>query len=274
MKLLTFYFAFLFSFSGFCKIQLDTIYANEHQNVALFFPEPIRQGIAGSENIIFSYNRDTEQYFGLLKAKPGKASNLLIISKNGLIFSYIVKYKEKPKILNHFIKIEASIGNEKPVQKKTLPRSEEKKEVSEQFSYFERASDYLIDHYQKFNGKKARTNGISLKLDNIVYEKDLLYFVMEIENRSNLNYDLNYLKFSIETRLKGKRKSTQSLYQQPTFVSDKNPTIKANSSTKLVYILSKFSLSTDQRLRVELAEDNGSRNVDLILFHRKINNPN
>ena len=51
---------------------LDTIYANDTKNVALFFPEPIRQGITGSENFVFTYNRENEQYFGLLQAKPGK----------------------------------------------------------------------------------------------------------------------------------------------------------------------------------------------------------
>ena len=74
---------------------LDTIFANDKKNVSLFFPNPIRQGIVGSENFVFTYNRAKEQYFGLLQAKPGEASNLLIINTNGSIFSYIVSYKEQ-----------------------------------------------------------------------------------------------------------------------------------------------------------------------------------
>ncbi|HAF76057.1 MAG TPA: conjugal transfer protein TraN, partial [Maribacter sp.] len=41
-------------------ILIDTIYANDTKNVALFFPEPIRQGITGAENFIFTYNREKE----------------------------------------------------------------------------------------------------------------------------------------------------------------------------------------------------------------------
>ena len=74
---------------------LDTIYANDEKNVALFFPDPIRQGITGSDNFVFTYNREKQQYFGLLQAKPGKESNLLVINQNGSIFSYIVRYKEQ-----------------------------------------------------------------------------------------------------------------------------------------------------------------------------------
>ena len=49
--------------SAFAKAQkqpipLDTIYANDTKNVALFFPEPIRQGITGSDNFVFTYNKD------------------------------------------------------------------------------------------------------------------------------------------------------------------------------------------------------------------------
>lgn len=53
-------------------MSLDTIYSNERMTVSLFFPNPIRQGIMGSANFAFSYNRDREQYFGLLQATPGE----------------------------------------------------------------------------------------------------------------------------------------------------------------------------------------------------------
>ena len=49
---------------------LDTIFANESKIVALFFPAPIRQGITGAENFVFTYNREQEQHFGLLQASP------------------------------------------------------------------------------------------------------------------------------------------------------------------------------------------------------------
>jgi len=65
---------------------LDTIFANDQKNVALFFPNPIRQGITGTDNFVFTYNREKEQYFGLLQAKAGKASNLLIINAMAQFF--------------------------------------------------------------------------------------------------------------------------------------------------------------------------------------------
>src|SRR5699024_1949980 len=105
---------------------LDTIFANDQKNVALFFPAPIRQGITGSENFVFTYNRESEQYFGLIQAKPGKESNLLVVSTTGSVFSYIVKYKEHLNQLNYFISKSDSIGSEKPVniEKPEIPTQE------------------------------------------------------------------------------------------------------------------------------------------------------
>ncbi|MGB3150202.1 MAG: conjugal transfer protein, partial [Maribacter sp.] len=37
---------------------LDTIYANDQKNVALFFPNSIRQGITGASHFVFTYNRE------------------------------------------------------------------------------------------------------------------------------------------------------------------------------------------------------------------------
>src|SRR5690554_5088249 len=92
---------------------IDTIYANEQKTVSLFFPDPIRQGITGSANFAFSYNRDKEQYFGLLQATPGEESNLLVVTNNGDIYSYLLCYSRKLEKFNYFIDTSASIGNER-----------------------------------------------------------------------------------------------------------------------------------------------------------------
>ncbi len=46
--------ALVFSNTVIAQQKPDTIYANDKKNVALFFPEPIRQGITGTSNFIFT----------------------------------------------------------------------------------------------------------------------------------------------------------------------------------------------------------------------------
>ena len=264
--------------STFVKAQtfqkLDTIYANDTKNVALFFPEPIRQGITGSENFVFTFNREKEQHLGLLQAKPGKESNLLVINKNGAIFSYIVKYKEKLSKLNYFISESNSIGNENRVaedksETKVIPRVP----LSRQH-YYKRFCSYLLYKQRRLALKRKRNADVILSLENIVFDKEELYFVIQIENNSSLDYDLNFLNLSIETRQKGKRKSLQRIYKEPLYKHQLPSKIKEGGTGRLVYVIPKFSLSDERRVVLELNEKNGERDIKLKIPHRMINNPN
>ena len=255
-------------------IPLDTIYANDTKNVALFFPEPIRQGITGSDNFVFTYNREKEQYFGLLQATPGKESNLLVVNRNGSIFSYIVRYKKQLSKLNYFIPLSSSIGNEKPIVKDSVLVESSEELVDNSTYYYQKFCSYLLNRKQRIARIKKRNEGIILTVENIVFDKDELYFVIEIENNSTLDYDLNFLNLSIETRQKGKRKSLQRLYKEPIYKDNLPSKIKENEMARFVYVLPKFSLSDDRRAILELNEKDGERNIEMKLSHRYINNPN
>ena len=266
--------------STFAKISaqttqlLDTIYANDTKNVALFFPEPIRQGITGSDNFVFTYNREKEQYFGLLQAKPGKESNLLVVNRNGSIFSYIVRYKAKLSKFNYFIPMASSIGNEKPKVNDSIKVETSERSIDNSTYYYQKFCSYLLDRNQHIGRITERYEGIVLSVENIVFDKEELYFVIQIENKSTLDYDLNFLNLSIETRQKGKRKSLQRLNQEPIFKHNLPSKIAENEIVRFVYVMPKFSLSNDRRAILELNEKDGERNVELKISHRYINNPN
>lgn len=198
-------------FSAFAKAQqtlpLDTIYANEFKNVALFFPEPIRQGITGSDNFVFTFNREKEQYFGLLQAKPGKESNLLVINNKGAIFSYLIRYKSALSKLNYFVETSESIGNENPKLSKVDQAITKEADINNNNTfYYNKFCAYLLEKNQRIGRIKNVKENIVLSVENIVFDKNELYFEIQIENNSSLDYDLNFLNLSIETRQKGKKK--------------------------------------------------------------------
>ena len=254
--------------------KLDTIYANEYKNVALFFPEEISQGITGAEHFVFTYNREKQQHFGLLQAKPGRESNLLVIGTNGSVFSYILKYKKQLSRLNYFIPEAERIGKEKPVVKDSVKDKKPQKNLNKKEDHYRRFCSYLLRKKQHIGRIKKRKNGIILSVENIVYNKEQLYFVIEIENRSSLDYDLNFLNLAIETRKKGKKKSLQRLYQDPVFKYNLPAKIGKKQTVRLVYVMPKFSLSKERRAILELNEKDGECNLKLKISHRFINNPN
>ena len=253
---------------------LDTIFANDKKNVSLFFPNPIRQGIVGSENFVFTYNREKEQYFGLLQAKPGEASNLLIINTNGSIFSYIVAYREQLEKLNYFVPQSQSIGYE---QLKFTEKSDSTN-VANLFTdktfYYERFCSFLLTRNQHIGNIQKRKNGIVLSLENIVFDKEELYFIIKIENKSTLDYDLNFLDISVQTRKQGKKKSLQRISKLPNFKYNLPNKVAEKEIKRMVYVLPKFSLGNDKMMILELNEKNGERNLKLKVSNKYINNPN
>lgn len=255
-------------------IKLDTIFANEQKNVALFFPNTIRQGVTGSEDFVFTFNREKQQYFGLLQARPGKESNLLVINTNGSIFSYIVKYKEKLEKLNYFVSPSESIGFEQPKFIADIDNKNAGNVFTDKAFYYERFCTYLVTRKQKIGNIQKRNKGVVLRLENLVFDKDELYFVIDVENKSTLDYDLNFLEISTETRKKGKKKSVQRIFQTPNYKFEVPKRIGEKETKRLVYVLPKFSIDDDKRIIVELNEESGERNLKLKVSSKYINNPN
>lgn len=255
-------------------LQLDTIYANDTKNVALFFPEPIRQGITGSENFIFTFNREKEQHLGLLQAKPGDESNLLVIGNSGSIFSYIIKYSKQLTTLNHFITKAKQIGNENPDSESSIKGITKENPHTGTLGYHEQFCFNLINRKQGIKKLKKQDHGVILSIENIVFDNEELYFVIQIENNSSLDYDLDFLNLSVQTRKKGKKKSMQSLHKEPIFKYDLPLKIMKKQAKKMIYVLPKFSINNQRMVTLALNEKNGERNLKLKVSSKYINNPN
>ncbi|PKP12784.1 MAG: conjugal transfer protein TraN [Bacteroidetes bacterium HGW-Bacteroidetes-3] len=247
--------------------KLDTIYANDTKTVSLFFPKPIRQGIVGKSHFVFSYNKEIAQYFGLLQATPGVKSNLLAITTNGQVYSYILKYADTLQKLNYFISEQESIGNEKP-SSNFLSTGEKTPSaidtlISDQFMvYKETCSELLVNSKKKIIRSK-RKNQIRLSVKNSAYKNNALYFSIEIENKSTIDYDVNFLRFFISNSDGLKKKSSQTISKNPLFTYLQPRKIKAKTKSEFMVVFSKFTIDNHKKMIVELNEANGERNIKL-----------
>lgn len=242
--------------------KLDTIYANDKKNVALFFPNQIRQGITGADNFVFTYNREKEQYFGLLQATPGRESNLLAITNEGQVYAYILKYSDTLTKLNYFIQKSESIGNEKPMIIDSLQLENVDAKVEDNTAYYKQYSEHLLK-LRYYPIKTKRKRGVVLRLLKISYDKDEVYLVMETKNRSGIDLEVDYLNINVVGGNKKVRASYQSLQQEIIYKHDMPNIVKNGQSSKFVYVMPKFVLGNDEKLFVELHELNGNRKISL-----------
>ncbi|MEE9349617.1 MAG: DUF4138 domain-containing protein [Flavobacteriaceae bacterium] len=250
--------------------QTDTIYANEKKAVALFFPKPIRQGIVGKSNFTFTYNKGEAQYFGLLQATPGKESNLLAITNDGQVYSYILKYSDSVQKLNYFVKKSKSIGNEKPVKPKKKHSNNLIAETESKFAKYANTSKAILKFPTRNLIKAKQKYGIKLAVQQIIYSDDMLYFLMEIKNTSVIDYDINYLQFFTKTKPSSKRKSSQKIIQKPVFTYQFPTRVQGKSKQRFIVCFDKFTISQDKKIQIELNEMGGERDLMLKLRDKVI----
>ncbi|MEG9328962.1 DUF4138 domain-containing protein [Salinimicrobium catena] len=247
---------------------VDTIYANENHNTALFFPAKVRQGIVGSENFVFSYSQEKPQYFGLVKALPGASSNLLVLTQDGQIYSYVLSYRENLPSFNHFIGTEESIGNEKPVEEKVFAASAEDtievtqlgKDPETEMNTLKMRAEYYLKN-SKGEIKRRKKRGLELAVVEMRYFKDEVYLVVALENQSGITFEPDYLNVYISRGNRKRNASYQRLLLEPLYIHQFPKTLYHHQAKKFVLVFPKFTVGENEKLELEVREQKGSRRL-------------
>ncbi|TMU50780.1 DUF4138 domain-containing protein [Flagellimonas algicola] len=265
MKVILIITTFLISNLIWAQPDLDTIYANEHKNVALFFPNPIRQGIVGNDDFVFTYDREEQQYFGLLQARPGKEGNFLAITNDGQVYAYILKYSGQLPKFNYFIQESESIGNERPMPVRIEQNTRVKfsDTIKHNFHFYQKFCERLLASYRGDIVTK-RKKGIKLQLQKMVYHGCDTYLVLEILNRSGIDLEIDYLKVYTVNGNKKRKASYQRLEQEIIYKYHLPLLVTRGHTQRFVYVLPKFVLGDNERLEIELKELNGHRKIALV----------
>lgn len=118
---------------------------------------------------------------------------------------------------------------------------------------------------------KASTGKVKAKVAKILVSGDSLFFKLHLENRSNINYDINFIRFYVRDLKTAKRTVTQEreLYPVESFGTRSN-TVKSGTYSNYVYTLKKFPLSKDRGLFIEIYEKNGGRHLYLKIKQKDI----
>lgn len=248
---------------------MDTIFANEQMTVSLFFPDPIRQGVTGSSNYAFSFNRERAQYFGLLQATPGADSNLLVVTHNGGVYSYLLRYSQKLEKLNYFIDNSDSIGHER-TGATTLPHQKMSTVDLDTIPNSDKTLDYpklctqLLRNPRPFDQIKYK-DGVTISITKSIYYANDVYVVFEIENGSQIDFEINTLNLYKVNGNKKRKASYQELLLSPIFQFQMPTVVPKGEQVQFVCVYPKFTLGARERLMMKLEELNGNRDVILKL---------
>ncbi|PKA99611.1 uncharacterized protein DUF4138 [Flavobacteriaceae bacterium MAR_2009_75] len=254
--------------------ELKTIGTNEREVVALFFPDEIRQAVVGSPNFTFSYNKENLQHVGLLQGVKGHESNLLVVTATDEVYAYKLKYLNDLDTVNYFVHRNERIGFESPlfpdpvqqsasVLKDSVTRKTPQTDSQNRFEYFKKFSEFHLKHNQN-SLKRKRKKDVVLHLKDLIYDRTEVFVLVEVKNRSGIDFEMDYLKIFKVNGNKRKKSSYQKIEIEPIYRHSLPKIIKDGERREFVLTVPKFTFGDQEKLLLELKEHKGNRILQLL----------
>lgn len=226
----------------------------------LIFPYAIKSVDRGSADVLAQKAKGVEN---ILLVKAGRENfsetNLSIITADGKFYSFILDYINSPSAINiSFIADTAntsSLESIKPVYNDAAIHIDAERILKKEKT-IRSVRDYRYE--------------MMFAVKGIYINNDIIFFKVEVANNSNINYDVDMLRFYIRDERKSKRTATQEIEIQPVNVNGDTSTIKGDSKNVIVFALPKFTIPEKKYLSIQLMEKNGGRNLQLSLRNRTI----
>lgn len=231
------------------------------KTINLIFPYSIKSVDRGSADILVQKAAGIENVLQVKAAvQDFQQTNLTVITAEGALYSFSMRYQENPAFLN--LKVaDLAIPSAPIVQfSPEMEYESQLKEIAQR-----------ISTKQPFLGKEAdKKNDMKITLDGIYIKEDQLYFQFTLENNSLINYDIDQFRLYIRDAKKSKRTASQEVEILPTYSYGNLKRIEGNSKQTIVLAIKKFTIPDKKYLKIELQEQNGGRGLELEVRNKTI----
>ncbi|NML70842.1 DUF4138 domain-containing protein [Chryseobacterium sp. RP-3-3] len=116
---------------------------------------------------------------------------------------------------------------------------------------------FAMDITRKKSEKKPireeKKMGLSVQLNNVYVISDYIFLDMTFKNNSNLSYDIEALKFSVEDKKIHKATNNQSIEMSPMF--QLNPQKRFRKNFRNIYVFKKFTYPNSKVMMIRLIEE-------------------
>lgn len=211
-----------------------------NKTTSLVFPQIIKSIDRGSRDLLIQKVNGVENVLQVKAARENfDETNMTVITADGKLYSFIVRYGAEPSHLT--IQLDSSI------------------------SVFER-----IARQKQFMHNRDENYDMILRLKGIYIEKGIMYYQLELEDQSNVSYDIELLRFYIKDNKQSKRTASQELDQVPLYVYGNTVSVPAMSRQTMVVALQKFTIPDKKYFYIQVMEKNGGRHLRLKIRNTKI----
>lgn len=227
----------------------------------LIFPTSIRYVDLGSEYLIAGKAEDAEN---VLRVKASvkdfeSETNFSVITNDGRFYSFNVYYSAYPETTSYDL-----VNMQKEVDK------EGRNEVlfEELGNNSPSLAGLLLETIYKKDKRTlkhigAKSFGIQFLLKGIYIHNGKYYFHTEMQNKSNVPFQIDFINFKVLDKKLAKRTVIQERTMIPLRTYKPLSQIGGKTKDQNVFLLDQFTISDDKVLLIEVFEKNGGRHQSL-----------
>lgn len=232
----------------------------------LIFPNKIVYVDLGSDAIIADKSEPAQNILRVkANIKGFSETSLAVITEDGKFYSFLVNYEDNPEKLN------ISIANNIEFDEEFSASSGMKKSTPEDIILPENNMNegdleqtcLEISRLKRF----IKTTGInrmkmSMTLDGVYIKDKMMFFQFQINNHSEIDYTIDFMKFYIHDIDVAKRMAYQEIEVKSVFEYNRNVNwISKNKSSVRVVAIPLVTFPDDKVMSVELYEKSGGRHL-------------
>lgn len=249
------------------QMQVRSIDITYNKTTSVVFPAVIKSVDRGSRDILAQKAKGVENILQLKAARHSfPQTNLTVITSDGIIYEFTVSYIKEP--LQQVLTMEnVSFPSRKGIERGTVIFQTDMTETQ-----MENVASRIVNAKRSVRFVNESSFKIGLSLHGIYINENVIFYRFKVRNRSNINYDVDFLRFFIEDKQKVKRTASQEVVIKPIYVFGDVNKINGQSSCDVVYALEKFTIPDAKRLVFEMYEKKGGRNISLSIKNKTIVN--
>ncbi|TXH79225.1 MAG: conjugative transposon protein TraN [Thiothrix sp.] len=252
----------LIGFSSFSqKIIQRRITVSDAKTTFLIFDDKVDYFDLGSSDV--GLKRTEKDNIIKIKAFMAgfRETNLTVMTSGGQYYSLLLNFSNNPDTLNYFFSSNETTAKLKSAKEEKMVTKNSYQQVVERLL---RYPDRSIICGNKQHKMTFLVRGIHIK-------NDKLFFHTEITNHSTINYDIDFLKFSIKNTKRYKKTVSQETEMKPLFTStDSENCIKAESVIQKIFVFDKFTVPQKKEFVIDLWEKDGDRNLAIAIDGKSI----
>lgn len=234
------------------------------KTVHISFPSKIKYVDLGSNLIIAGKADEAQNVLRVKAAYRGfsEQTNFSVICEDGSFWLFQADYKEQPEQQYYEMKsMHSLLASQRPTNMQEVKLSELNGESPVML-------DLILKSIYKENHRNVKNVGqrkekIEATLNGVYVHNDILYFHLKMKNKSNISYDIDYMKFCIADKKRFRKQASQelplTLVRQ--YNGDKPSKIVVGKQYHTIIAFNKFTLAADKKMVVAIAEKNGGRHI-------------